>query len=114
MDAAMKYEELLCQLFKCSQDEDPLKYASATVYDSSIMEIEDGKGFELRAGLFSALRKFQLTHVEGKHDNIADFVSFWEEIDYWIELCFTTKKQEDINRIVSVLDNLLFEINRKQ
>jgi len=109
----MKYEELLCDLFNCSQDQDPLQYASATVYDSNIIEIEEGKGFELRAGIFSALRKFQLTYIEGRFNDIKDFVTFWDEVDYWIELTFKTKKQEDINRTINTLDNLLDEIKRQ-
>jgi len=113
MDQAMKYEELLCKLFNCNQDKDPLQYASTSVYDIGIMEIEEGKGYELRAGIFSALRKFQLTYVEGRYNTMEDFNTFWEEVDYWIEITFKTNKIEDINRTIDTLDNLLKEIQRE-
>lgn len=113
MEYAMKYEELLCKLFNCTQDGDELQLASATIYDSNIDKIKDGKGFELRAGLYSALRKFQLTHVERKYKKIEDFIIFGEEIDFWIDIVFTTNNRSEIDKIITTIDNLIEEINRE-
>ncbi len=112
MDNAMRYEELLCRLFKCGQDMDPLQYASARVYYDNIEQIENGKGYELRAGLFSGFRKFQLTHVEGKNKQISDFVIFWEQAEFWIQKIFTSNSTKDMDYIISVLENLLDEIEK--
>ena len=109
----MKYEELLCELFNCGQDGDELKLASATIYDSNINEIESGKGFELRFGLYAAMRKFQLLYVEGRY-NIESFVNSWDELEHWIEVISTTNKSSDIDKIVKIVENLLLEIKREK
>ncbi len=112
-DYAMKYEELLCSLFNCGQDGDELKLASATIYDSNIEKITNGEGIELRVGLFSALRKIQLNHIEGKYAEIEKFLIFWEEIDYWISKVFKAKSKSDINDVIDVISNILKEIERE-
>ena len=114
MDDSMKYEELLCKLFDCGQDGDPLQYASSAVYDDNILEIDEGKGYELRAGLFSAIRQYQLKYVEGASNSIDDFADSWDEAEYWTEKCFTTKDQIDIDKIVKVLDDLVEEKERNK
>jgi hypothetical protein len=114
MDTALKYEKLLRKLFKCGQDGDPLRYASSAVYARSILEIEKGKGYELRAGLFSALRKYQIDYVAGAFEDMEDFSINWEEAEYWTELCFKTKDQMDIIKIINVLENLIIEKERER
>ena len=109
MEMDMNYEELLCELFDCSQDDDPLELASADRYDG-IIELEKGKGFEFRVGLFSALRKLYLKISKSfglSEEN--EFSHFTDRYDELVDIIFTTKDQQAANDILNLLCDVYIE-----